>query len=224
MYPIPMRHGMTIGELARLFNDAFGIRADLDVVAMGGWTRAMYFDDTRLTWVLTSPNIPTLDTCIVYPGTVLFEGTNISEGRGTTRPFELAGAPWVIAERFAGTMNRLNLPGAFFRAAVFEPTFHKHAQQPCGGCQIHVLDRRTFRPVETAVALLEAFRTDKPDRFAWRDPPYEYEHERLPIDVLAGSTLLREQLESGMSAGEIARAWHPAVAEFARLRERFLLY
>ena len=171
MYPIPMRHGMTIGELARLFNDAFGIGADLDVIAMEGWRRGMYFDDTGLPWVLTSPNIPTLDTCVVYPGTVLFEGTNVSEGRGTTRPFELIGAPWVAAERFADAMNRLALPGVFFRPAVFEPTFHKHAKTSCGGCQIHVLDRTAFRPVETGVALLAAFRASDPAQFAWRDPP-----------------------------------------------------
>ena len=132
----------------------------------------------------------------MYPGTVLFEGTNVSEGRGTTRPFELIGAPWIVAERFAEAMNRGGLPGALFRPAVFEPTFHKHARQACGGCQIHVVDRRTFRPVETAVALLAAFRAGGPDRFAWRDPPYEYEHERRPIDVLAGSPQLREQIES----------------------------
>jgi len=224
MYPIPMRHGLTIGEIARLFNDHFGIGADLEVIAMEGWQRDMYFDATGLTWIISSPNIPTFDTTTVYPGTVLFEGTNVSEGRGTTRPFELVGAPWIVAERFAETMNRRGLPGVYFRPAVFEPTFHKHARRACGGCQIHVRDRRTFRPVETAVELLAAFRAGGPDRFAWRDPPYEYEHERLPIDVLAGSPQLREQLEHGMPAGEIARSWHPAVAEFARLRERFLLY
>jgi uncharacterized protein YbbC (DUF1343 family) len=224
MYPIPMRHGMTIGELARLFNDAFGLGADLEVVAMAGWAREMYFDDTRLPWVLTSPNIPTPDTCLVYPGTVLFEGTNVSEGRGTTRPFELTGAPWVVAERFADALNRLDLPGTFFRPAVFEPTFHKHANVPCGGCQIHVLDRPRFRPVETGVALIAAFRASDPAKFAWRDPPYEYEHTKLPIDILAGSSALREQIEGGGSATEIARSWEPSVAAFARLRAGFLLY
>jgi uncharacterized protein YbbC (DUF1343 family) len=224
MYPIPMRHGMTIGELARLFNDACGIGADLDVIAMEGWRRAMYFDDTCLPWVLTSPNIPTLDTCIVYPGTVLFEGTNVSEGRGTTRPFELVGAPWVAAERFAAAMNGLALPGAFFRPAAFEPTFHKHAKTSCGGCQIHVLDRPAFRPVETGVALLAAFRASDPAQFAWRDPPYEYEHEKLPIDILAGSAEVRERIEAGQTAREIARSWEHGVGEFCELRERFLMY
>jgi uncharacterized protein YbbC (DUF1343 family) len=224
MYPIPMRHGMTIGELARLFNDTFGIGAALEVIDMQGWRREMYFDETSLPWVLTSPNIPTLETCIVYPGTVLFEGTNISEGRGTTRPFELTGAPWITAERFADTMNALGLPGVFFRPAVFEPTFHKHAKTSCGGCQIHVLDRAAFRPVETGVALLAAYRESDVAQFAWRDPPYEYEHEKLPIDILAGSSETREQIEAGESARDIARSWERGVDEFCRLREKFLAY
>ena len=224
MYPIPMRHGLTIGEAARLFNEHFGIGADLEVVAMEGWRRDMYFDATGLTWIMSSPNIPTFETTIVYPGTVLFEGTNVSEGRGTTRPFELVGAPWVAAERFAGAMNRRELPGVFFRPVVFEPTFHKHMKQACAGCQIHVRDRRTFQPVATAVALIEAFRVCDPSQFAWKNPPYEYEHDRLPIDVLAGSSALREQVEAGMSAADIARSWEAPVAEFRKVRERFLLY
>src|SRR6266404_5579696 len=153
LYPIPMRHGMTIGELARLFNEHFGIGANLEVSEMQGWRREMYHDDAHAPWVMPSPNMPTLDSAIVYPGTVLFEGTNISEGRGTTRPFELVGAPGIIAERFAEEMNRRRLPGVVFRPTVFEPTFHKHAKETCGGCQIHVLDRRQFRPVITGVTL-----------------------------------------------------------------------
>jgi len=224
-YPIPMRHGMTIGELARLFNDHFGLGADLEVVTMEGWRRDIYADATGLPWVLPSPNIPTVDSAVVYPGTVLFEGTSASEGRGTTRPFEIVGAPWVAsAERFADGMNRLDLPGVRFRPAVFEPTFHKHAGERCGGCQIHVLDRARFPAVETGVALIAAFRDAGPDRFAWRDPPYEYEREKRPFDILAGSAELREQIERGTSAHDIARAWQPAIDQFMRLRERFLLY
>ena len=138
-FPIPMRHGMTIGELARLFNEDFAIGAQLEVVTMEGWRRDMYADQTGLPWVMPSPNMPTLDTAIVYPGTVLFEGIMLSEGRGTTRPFELVGAPWIEAERFARDMNALGLTGVYFRPAVFEPTFQKHAKQTCGGCQIHVI-------------------------------------------------------------------------------------
>ena len=224
LYPIPMRHGMTIGELARLCNEHFGIGADLEVVAMEGWHRRMYSDQTDLPWVLPSPNIPTVDTTVVYPGTVLFEGTNVSEGRGTTRPFELVGAPWVSAERFADAMNRLQLPGVHFRPAVFEPTFHKHAKTSCGGCQIHVVDRQLFRAVETGVALVGAFRAADKSRFEWRQPPYEYEQVKPPIDILAGSADLREQIDAGVPAQEIARTWETGVARFMNVREQFLTY
>src|SRR4051794_8520173 len=165
LYPIPMRHGMTIGELARLFNEHFGIGADLDVIPMQGWTRSMYHDEAAAPWVMPSPNMPTLDTAIVYPGTVLFEGTNVSEGRGTTRPFELVGAPWVTDEGFADALNARNLSGVHFRPTVFEPTFHKHAQSTCGGVQIHVTDRAAFEPALVGVLLTEAFRAADPGAF-----------------------------------------------------------
>jgi uncharacterized protein YbbC (DUF1343 family) len=223
-FPIPMRHGMTIGELARLFNDAYGIGARLEVVPMHGWQREMYFDATTLPWVMPSPNMPTLDSAIVYPGTVLFEGTMLSEGRGTTRPFELVGAPWIDAERFAGEMNAQELPGAWFRPAAFEPTFQKHAKQACGGCQIHVLDRQSFLPVLTGVALIATFRRQDPARFAWRQPPYEYEHTLLPIDILAGSDVLRQQVEAGMPLLEIAGSWRADHEAFAAERAPYLLY
>ncbi len=135
---------MTIGELARLFNEQFGINCSLDVVPLAGWRRSMYYDETGVPWVMPSPNLPTLDSAIVYPGAVLFEGTRLSEGRGTTRPFELIGAPWIDGERLADAMNARHLPGVHFRPAFFEPTFQKHARQTCGGCQMHVLDRRTL--------------------------------------------------------------------------------
>jgi uncharacterized protein YbbC (DUF1343 family) len=224
MYPIPMRHGMTIGELARLLNDRFGIGANLDVLAMRGWERGMYFDDTHVPWVLPSPNLPTLESAIVYPGTVLFEGTSVSEGRGTTRPFELVGAPGIDAERFADRMNRLGLPGAHFRPVVFEPTFHKHARRTCGGCQIHVLNRETFEPVLAGVALTAAFRAADPSGFLWRQPPYEYEHVKLPFDILAGSAELREQIEAGTPIPAIRESWQRETAAFDALRQSYLLY
>jgi uncharacterized protein YbbC (DUF1343 family) len=224
MFPIPMRHGMTIGELARLFNERFGIGADLDVVPMRGWQRHMFHDESGAPWVLPSPNLPTLDSAIVYPGTVLFEGTSVSEGRGTTRPFELLGAPGVIAESFAARMNDVKLPGVHFRPAIFEPTFHKHARQTCGGCQIHVCDRTAFLPVLTGAALVAAFRAADPDGFQWREPPYEYEAVKLPFDILAGSPALREQIEAGTSIAEISRSWEPDIEEFMKLRAEYLLY
>ena len=174
--------------------------------------------------MIPSPNMPTLDTAIVYPGTVLFEGTNVSEGRGTTRPFEIVGAPWPVAERFAEAMNRTGLPGVYFRPVVFEPTFQKHAKTACAGCQIHVLDRRTFKPVATGVTLIEAFRTAGKNEFAWRRPPYEYEHDKMPIDILAGSSELREQIEGGIDAHAIASSWAPAVDAFMKIRQKYLLY
>ena len=223
-FPIPMRHGLTVGELARLFNEHFGIGAELTVVEMAGWRREMYWDDTRLPWVMPSPNMPTLDTAIVYPGMVLFEGTNLSEGRGTTRPFEISGAPWIGARELSGHMNALGLPGAIFRPVGFEPTFQKHARQACGGCQIHVTDHSAFRPVVTGVALLAEYRRLDPQRFEWREPPYEYETVKRPIDILAGSSRLREQTEAGVPAREIAARWEDDVREFLKVRERFLLY
>jgi uncharacterized protein YbbC (DUF1343 family) len=223
-FPIPMRHGMTVGELACLFNAQFQIGADLQVMRMEGWTRGLYFDATELPWVMPSPNVPTLDTAIVYPGTVLFEGTRLSEGRGTTRPFELVGAPWIEAERFASAMNGRGLAGVHFRPAVFEPTFQKHAKVPCGGCQLHVTDRRVFRPCATAAALLLEFRRQDPGRFAWREPPYEYEHDKQPIDILAGSPDLRQQVESDAPLDEIVGSWRVGTAEFQALRQSFLLY
>jgi len=224
LFPIPMRHGMTIGELARLFNERFGIGAALEVIPLEGWRREMYWDDTGLPWVMPSPNMPTLDTAIVYPGGVLFEGTQLSEGRGTTRPFELLGAPWVDAEPFAARLNALGIAGARFRPVIFEPTFHKHARQPCGGVQIHVTDRRAFRPVLAGVAVMGEFHRAAPDRFAWREPPYEYVHDRMPIDILAGSDRLRHAIEADVPAREIAQEWEAEAREFEAIRQPYLLY
>jgi uncharacterized protein YbbC (DUF1343 family) len=225
-YPIPMRHGMTIGELAVLFNQHFGIGAKLEVVKMTGWSRSQYFDSTGLPWVLPSPNVPTLDTAIVFPGGVLLEGTNVSEGRGTTKPFELVGAPWVDRdpEGFAAGLNRLGLPGVYFRPAFFEPTFHKHERAGCGGCQIHVTDRATFRPVAAGVAVIEAFKRASSGQFEWRPPPYEYEYTKPPIDVLYGSAKLRQGLDAGTPAAELVRAWEPGVQNFLPIRAKALLY
>jgi uncharacterized protein YbbC (DUF1343 family) len=222
-FPIPMRHGMTVGEIARLFNEAFGIRADLHVVGLDGWRRPMYYDETGLPWVMPSPNIPTLDTAVVYPGAVLFEGTQLSEGRGTTRPFELIGAPWIDGERLAGAMNERELPGVHFRPAFFEPTFQKHARQSCGGCQIHVTDRERFLPLRVAVELIEEFHRQDPSRFAWREPPYEYEHDKMPIDILYGGDGLRGAIADGTVAALIA-GWNEDEARFRRERQPYLLY
>ena len=223
-FPIPMRHGMTVGELARMFNERHGIGAALEVVPMEGWSRGMYWDETGLPWVMPSPNMPTLDTAIVYPGTVLFEGTMLSEGRGTTRPFELIGAPWLDGEKLASRLNAVGLKGVHFRAANFEPTFQKHARTTCGGCQIHVTSRQDFEPVRAGVALMRACYGLAPDRFEWRAPPYEYEHDKMPIDILAGSPALREQIERQTPLDDIVASWKVGEAEFAISREPYLLY
>jgi len=223
-FAIPMRHGLTIGEAARVFNDHFGINAAVDVVPMDGWSRAMYYDATGLPWVLPSPNIPTLDTAIVYPGAVLFEGTLLSEGRGTTRPFELIGAPWIDGERFAEALNARRLPGAYFRPAFFEPTFHKHAKVLCGGCQVHVTDREAFEPMRVAVEMLAEFRREAPSEKLWRDPPYEYEHVKPPIDILYGSDRLRTGIDAGEDPASIVKDWRRDEEAFRELRRTFLLY
>jgi uncharacterized protein YbbC (DUF1343 family) len=223
-FPIPLRHGMTIGELAKFFNQQGDIGADLTVVPMKHWERSMHFDETGLPWVMPSPNMPTLDTAVVYPGTVLFEGTNVSEGRGTTRPFELIGAPWIDPEALAAKLALHRMPGVHFRATVFEPTFQKHAKQPCGGVQIHVLDRDAFLAVQSAVAVLIEIRAQNPSHFEWRQPPYEYEKEKLPFDILAGSSELRLQIEAGIPARTIYFSWQDDHDAFAKERRPFLLY
>jgi uncharacterized protein YbbC (DUF1343 family) len=223
-FPIPLRHGMTIGELARLFNEAFGIGADLHVVPLDGWRRSMYHDETGLPWVIPSPNLPTLDSAIVYPGAVLFEGTRLSEGRGTTRPFELIGAPWIDGERLADAMNAKGLAGAHFRPVFFEPTFQKHAKETCGGCQIHVLDRRQFRPLGAAVELMAEFKRQDPVLFPWREPPYEYEHDKQPIDILYGSDRLRKAIDEGGDVSALVSSWAGGEAAFRKTRAKYLLY
>ncbi len=224
LFPIPMRHGLTIGELAGLCNETFELHATLDVLPLEGWRRDMYQDDTGLSWVLPSPNLPTLDSAIVYPGMVLLEGTNLSEGRGTTRPFELVGAPWLDACRLADELNGLRLPGVHFRPAEFQPTFQKHAGHTCGGCQVHVVDRVAFRPVLTTLALLQVCRRQAPDRFAWRQPPYEYERVLPPIDILYGSDHLRRQLDDEVPYTAIADGWVARLDAFRQVRDSCLLY
>ena len=226
LYPIALRHGLTIAELARLFNEQFGLGAALETVAMEGWSRGAWWDATGLPWVMPSPNMPTLDTAIVYPGMVLFEGTLISEGRGTTRPFELVGHPQVTdAESFADGLNALGLLGVHFRPAYFEPTFQKHARVTCGGCQLHVTDRERFRSVDAAVALLCAFRDAMPDRrFPWRPPPYEYEYEKMPIDILAGSDGLRRAIDAGATPQEVSVTCRLDAGSFDVMRSACLLY
>jgi len=186
MHPIPVRHGRTIGELATQFRDEAFPKCRLSILPMKNWERAMWFDETGLPWVMPSPNMPTLDTAAVYPGMCLIEGTNISEGRGTTRPFEIFGAPFIDAETLCRELSILKLPGVFFRENYFQPTFHKFAGEMCGGAQLHVIDRDIFRPFQTGIEIIRCIRKLYPDSFAWKQPPYEYEREKLPIQILLG--------------------------------------
>ncbi len=186
MHPIPVRHGKTIGELATLFRDEAFPKCRLSILPMRNWNRAMWFDQTGLPWVMPSPNMPTLETATVYPGMCLLEGTNISEGRGTTRPFEIFGAPFFDAGKLCRELNRLKLRGVFFRENYFQPTFNKFAGELCGGAQIHVLDRDAYRSFQSGIEIIRCLRKMYPESFAWKQPPYEYEHEKLPIQILLG--------------------------------------
>ena len=223
-FPIPTRHGMTLGELARLFNGTFAIGCDLEVLTMKGWERAYWQDETDAPWVMPSPNIPTVDSATVFPGTVHFEGTQISEGRGTTRPFELVGAPYIVPEEYARALNSFGFPGVYFRSSVFRPTFQKHGGISCGGVQIHVTNREAFEPVTVGVAMVKVAYDMYTGDFRWKEPPYEYVYDRNPFDVIAGTASLRESIEQGSSVESIVESWQPALKEFLKVREGHLLY
>jgi uncharacterized protein YbbC (DUF1343 family) len=223
-YPLPMRHGFSLGELARYYNVTQAIDCDLTVIPAAGWRRGDYFEATGLPWVLPSPNLPTLDAAIVYPGQVLLEGTNLSEGRGTTRPFELFGAPFLEPGRILDRLRAIELPGVILRTACFEPTFHKWAGELCRGFQLHVTDRQAFKPYFTTLALLGVIRELYPGQFAWRQPPYEYETVRLPFDLLTGDDAIRHGLEQGLSVAALEHAWQDDLNRFMEVRQEFLLY
>jgi uncharacterized protein YbbC (DUF1343 family) len=224
LYPLPARHGLTIGELMRYLQGEHDLRCRLTVIPMRGWKRSMAWEDTGLPWVAPSPNMPTPDTARVYPGGCLIEGTNLSEGRGTTRPFEWIGAPYLDAHAYADALNRAGLPGVHMRAARFVPTFHKWAGRACGGVQLHITDRRRFKPFLTGLALIAGARRLARAQFAWRRPPYEFERRRLPIDMLCGNETLRRGLESGRSLAVIERSWQRDLASWRRRRVRWLAY
>lgn len=223
-YPLPMRHGLTLGELARYYNATQKMGCDLEVIPARGWRRRDYFDATGLPWVLPSPNLPTLESALVYPGQVLLEGTNLSEGRGTTRPFELWGAPFLEPVRIKARLEEIPLPGVVLREASFEPTFHKWAGELCRGFQLHVTDRWSFKPYFTTLTLLGVIREFYSQEFAWRQPPYEYETERLPIDLLTGDAAIRESLDQGTPVVDMEAAWQRELGEFLEVRREFLIY
>jgi uncharacterized protein YbbC (DUF1343 family) len=219
-----MRHGLTLGELALFCNQELVIGADLEVVPVRGWRRRQLAPDTGLPWVFPSPNMPAFATALVYPGQVLWEGTNISEGRGTTLPFELFGAPFVDPREVQGALRPADLAGCCLRPLCFEPTSGKWGGRTCGGFQLHVIDPDLFRPYRASLALLQALRTLYPDGFAYKAPPYEYEFERLPMDLLIGDRQVREGLENGIPVADLEAAWQDELADYRQRCSRLFLY
>ena len=221
--PIPVRHGMTLGELALFFRDYFKMQLDLEIIKLKNWNRKNYFNETELPWVLPSPNMPSLETAIVYPGMCLLEGTNLSEGRGTTRPFTIFGAPYINQDEFLEEINKLNLKGFILRKHKFMPTFQKYVNETCNGFEIHITDRNEFNPFLLGCAIIKTAQSLYPTEFAWKEPPYEYEYKKLPIDILLGGKKYREALinDSFENFIEICREDE---SFFANMRKEYLLY
>ena len=224
LYPLPMRHGLTFAELALFINEEFGIHADLEVVKMEGWNRRMLFSDTGLPWMYPSPNMPSPATALVYPGQVIWEGTNVSEGRGTTRPFELVGAPYWNHDRILERLAETELPGCVFQPVVFEPTSGKWAGRACEGFYLHVTDASAFLPYRTSLALLQAVMHLYPQSFAYKEPPYEYEFEKLPMDLILGERSVRKGLEDQEPIVELERNWQENLQHFDEKRRHYFLY
>jgi uncharacterized protein YbbC (DUF1343 family) len=244
LYPVPMRHGLTLGEMAALVNarlgnvgrgvrprprkDGAGISCpgacQLTVIPMRGWKRKMLFPDTGLPWVIPSPNMPTFDTAMVYPGQVLLEGTNLSEGRGTTRPFEIFGAPYLDSRRFKAAFESRRLPGVVLREQPFQPTFQKWSGKLCFGFQLQITDRKAYHPYLTTLAILQDVLAEHRLDFIWKQPPYEYVTDKLPVDILTGDPAVRKVLESGSSLSRMERTWKKEIASFLREARPFRMY
>ena len=224
MFPLPTRHGMTPGELARYFNNVFKLNSNLTVIPMRGWRRGMWWGDTGLPWVIPSPNMPTVFTATVYPGMCLMEGTNLSEGRGTTHPFEFFGAPWLEPFKLAERLNAISLPGVRFRPHYFLPKFQKHSGKVCGGVELHVTNRWAFEPYRTGLWCVKVARDANPEKFDWRRETYEFVSDRLAIDLLAGSDRYRTLVEDGGNPDDWLAEWEEGLRDFAGTREEFLLY
>jgi uncharacterized protein YbbC (DUF1343 family) len=223
LHPVPMRHGLTLGELAMLFAERLPSPPLLTVIACRGWSREMYHPETGLPWVLPSPNMPSAATAWLYPGQVIFEATNLTEGRGTTKPFHLVGAPFIDPAALSAYLDKLALPGVIFRPCWFEPSFNKWSGFICGGAELHPVDK-SFLPLLTSMSILEATLRLYPDRFRLKEPPNEYEYERRPIDLIFGRTDVYDRLLEGASAREVWESFKGDLAEFERTRERLLLY
>ena len=223
-FALPTRHGMTIGELAKMFNEHFGIGCELEVVEMTRWTRNMWGDQTGLPWILPSPNVPDVDTCVVFPATVHIEGTELSEGRGTTLPFFLNGAPFIDPYAWAAELRKFDIPGVAFREAYFRPTFCEFPGETCAGIQLHVTDREAFTPVILGIAMVKTAYEIYPDKFQWRQSDYEYEFGKNPFDVICGTDKIRKQIESEVALKEIDDSWNEGLKGFKEARKPYLLY
>ena len=223
-YRLPMRHGLTMAELARLFNHVFQLEADLEIVPMSGWSRWMQWTDTHNRWVMPSPNMPLPETASVFPGQVIWEGTNLSEGRGTCRPFEIFGAPFLDTEAVRQRLSPERTAGCYLQRISFRPTFNKWVGELCHGLMIHVLDPPTFRPYTTSLALLKAIIEIHDKQFKWKPPPYEYEYEKMPIDMILGDSSLRRTLEGDGNVHLLEKKWLKDLDDFWELRRPFLLY
>lgn len=224
LFPLAQRHGMTIGELANYFKEEYYPTLESQVVLMEGWSRSDLFSDTGFPWVMPSPNIPFWQTALVYPGMCLLEGTNLSEGRGTTRPFEIFGAPWIDGWNLCRKLNQLNLQGVYFRPIQFLPTYQKYKNEICQGAFIHLTNMHQIEPVLMAVAILLEINRLYSNNFSWKNPPYEYEHEKMPFDILAGNGWLRAMIEEDISLTKIEKRMNEETSDFEAIRENYLMY
>jgi uncharacterized protein YbbC (DUF1343 family) len=224
MYPIPMRHGLTIGELSLLFNNHFGIGCELTVVPMEGWRREMFFEHTGLPWIPPSPNLPSPASALVYTGQVLWEGTNVSEGRGTTQPFEVFGAPFLDTPRVLEQLAKSNLAGVHLRPLAFEPTSNKWEGKLCYGFQLHITEPKLYKPYKTSLSLIQAVISLHPRTFEWRQPPYEYEFEKLPFDMITGDPAVRKAIEELGPLDALEQSWVQELSHFEEIRRPHLLY
>jgi len=222
-FPMPMRHGMTVGEISFFFNKYFDINCDLEIIKLLGWNRKMYYSDTNLDWFLTSPNLPTPGSCIVYPGQVILEGTNISEGRGTTIPFEQFGAPYIDSFELADIVSK-KISGAYLRPVKFEPVAGKWHKKTCNGLHIHVFDKTIFKPYKTSLILLQEIMKLYKNDFKFKPPPYEYEYNKLPMDLILGSKEIRKRIENMDDIDIIEESWQKDLNNFIKISKEFYLY
>ncbi len=224
LYLIPIRHGMTVAELCILINEEMKIGAKIKVVKMKGWLRRHYFDETGLWWTVPSPNMPSLETALVYPGMCLLEGTNVSEGRGTTRPFEIFGAPWISPTDIVKVLKKKKMPGAGFRPTYFIPTFNKFKGKPCGGAQLYVTNKKLFNSVTTGLEIIRTLRHLYPKKFRWRKPPYEFEKTKMPFDILVGNSWIRKAIEKNKTVSSMKKIWQKDLLWFKKIRKKYLIY